>query len=75
MLTTFFIILFNKGLTKIIHQNTRSNHATPIDQTTKGDHANKALFPDHAKAPHQLGAGSIAYPDTPSRQNESAHPD
>jgi hypothetical protein len=39
----FFKILFNKGLTKIIHEKTRSHHTTPTNQIMSEDHANMAL--------------------------------
>jgi hypothetical protein len=39
----YFIILFHKGLTNIIHLKTPSHHATPTHPTMSEKHANRAL--------------------------------
>jgi hypothetical protein len=49
----FFKILFNKGLTKIIHEKTRSHHTTPTNPIMGENHANRALS-GNTKIPHQL---------------------
>jgi hypothetical protein len=65
MHTTLFIILFNKGLTKIIHQKPRSHHATSTHPVMSENHANRALCPKNMKIPHQLRTGNISYPRHP----------
>jgi hypothetical protein len=48
---TLFIILFNKGLIKIIHQNIQNHHTIPINLTMDEDHANMALLLGTTKNP------------------------
>jgi hypothetical protein len=64
---TFFIILFHKGLTKMIHPKTQSHHATPTHPIMSEKHANRVLCPENLKTPHQLGTVNIAYPEIPTR--------
>jgi hypothetical protein len=52
----------------IIQQKTRSHHATTTHLAISENHANRALCPENAETPHQLGARNIAYPRHPPRE-------
>ena len=65
MHTAFFIKLFNKELTEMIHQKTRSHHTTPTNLTKREDHVNRALCTENNEIPPPASNRELSH--TPRR--------